>query len=112
MGSAIRLYFDENVDVEVATQMRERGVEVATVRDLGLLGDTDENHLKRATRMGYVLCTHDIDYLRLNAERVEHSGIVIYVSRHPSIGDWVRGLELICGTLTAEEMRNHVEYLP
>ncbi len=112
MVNAVRLYFDENVEIAVAEQMRARGIEVVTVRDLGLLGDSDENHLARATRMGYVLCTYDMDYLRLHTTGVEHSGIVFARESATNIGDWVRGLELICGVLSAEEMQNHIEYLP
>lgn len=111
MDSDIRLYFDENVEVAVADQMRARGIEAVTVRDLNLLGDTDENHLARATRMGYVLCTYDADYPRMHAEGVQHSGIVFGREHSTTIGDWVRGLELICGAMTAEEMINHIEYL-
>ncbi len=92
--------------------MRERGVQVVTVRELGQLGDTDENHLRRATEMGYVLCTHDRDYLRLSASGVSHAGIVFFASRYPSVGDWVRGLELICQVMTAADMMNHIEFLP
>ena len=90
MGSAIRLYFDENVEVEVARQMRERGIEAVTVHDLGLLGDTDENQLARATRMGYVPCTYDADYLRMVTDGVEHSGIVFAFQEKTNIGDWVK----------------------
>lgn len=111
MVSAIRLYFDENVEIAVAEQMQTRGVEVVTVRDLGLLGDSDENHLARATRMGYVLCTYDQDYLQLVAVGAEHAGIVFAPNDKTTIGDWIRGLSLICDVLTAEEMVNHVEYL-
>jgi predicted nuclease of predicted toxin-antitoxin system len=53
LASAVRLYFDENVQVAVAEQMRERGIEAVTVRDLGLLGDSDENHLAGST---YGMC--------------------------------------------------------
>ncbi len=111
MDSAIRLYFDEGVQVAVAVQMRNRGIDALTVRDLGVLGDTDINHLQRASAMGRVLCTHDKDFLRLHAEGVPHAGIVIAQQFDASIGDWVRGLELICGTLTADEMKNYIEYL-
>lgn len=110
--SAIHLYFDENVEIAVAEQIRIRGIEAVTVRDLDMLGDTDENHLARATQMGYVLCTYDQDYLRLVAEGVEHAGIIFAQDHTATLGDWMRGLELICGVLTAEDMKNHVEYLP
>lgn len=111
MAAAIRLYLDENVPIVIADQMRRKGIEVFTVRDLGLRGDTDINHLRRATEMGCVLCTHDDDYLKLAAEGEEHAGIVFGRQVVHTIGDWVRGLELICAVYTAEDMRNHIEYL-
>ena len=49
----LRFYRDENVPVAIAAQLLSRGVVVVTVRDLGLLVDTDANHLMRAARMGY-----------------------------------------------------------
>lgn len=111
MASDIRLYFDENVETAVADQLRRRGIECVTVRDLNLLGDTDENHLLRATAMGYALCTYDMDYLRLHAEGIPHAGIIYAKEQTTAIGDWVRGLELICGVYSAEDLHDHVEYL-
>lgn len=61
--------------------------------------------------MGYVVCTYDTDYLRLHAEGVSHTGIVFAVKQNTSVGDWVRGLELICSVYTAADMENHIEYL-
>ncbi len=111
MDSDIRLYFDENVEITVADQMRERGIVCVTVRELNQLGASDEHHLQHATALGYVLCTYDMDYPRLHAEGFAHAGIVFARERTTSIGDWVRGLMLICGVMTADEMNNHIEYL-
>lgn len=111
MDSVIRLYFDESVQVVVAEQLRNRGIDVVTARDLDTLGDSDENHLKRALEMKRVFCTFDYDFLRLNSQGTPHAGIVIAQHSHTTIGDWVRGLELICGVMTPEEMIGHVEYL-
>lgn len=83
----IRFYLDENVPIAVATQLKRRNIEAVTVRDLGLLGDSDVNHLHRATQMEYVLCTHDIDYIELAATGVEHSGIVFGQQHRHGIGD-------------------------
>lgn len=111
MDSDIRLYFDENVEVEVAEQMKQRGIDAVTVRDLSLLGDTDIHHLRRATDMGRVLCTYDADFLRLAAEGIEHAGIIFGFHDRTTYGDWVRGLELICSVYTLDDMKNQVEYL-
>jgi hypothetical protein len=111
LAAAIRLYLDENVQVAVAAQLKRKGIEVVTVRDLGFLGDSDENHLRRATEMGYVLCTHDDDYLIMAADGVEHAGIVFGIAQKHTIGDWVKSLELIHGVYTDDDMLNHVEYL-
>ncbi len=50
----LRFYLDENLPVAIAAQLLSRGVVVVTVRDLGLLGDTDANHLN--ARSAYGLC--------------------------------------------------------
>ncbi len=61
--------------------------------------------------MGYVLCTYDSDYVDLANAGTEHAGIVKGVERKHRIGDWVRGLELICSIYTSDDMINHIEYL-
>lgn len=111
MAAAISLYLDENLSPTIATQLQRRGVDVITVRDLGLLGDSDENHLTRATNMKRVLATCDTDFLVMSSDGVEHTGIVFGIQENTSIGDWVKGLELICSVYSPEDMVNHVEYL-
>ncbi len=111
MGTKVRFYLDENVQTVIAEQLRRRGIEVVTVRDLNLLGDDDLNHMERATAMGYVFCTHDADYVDLASSGKEHAGIVFGQQHKRSIGDWVAFLELVHGVYDAEEMRNVVEYV-
>lgn len=111
MDNEIRLYFDESVEVAVAEQMKQRGIDAVTVRDLGLRGDKDINHLRRASEIGRVLCTYDTDFLRLHADGHPHAGIAFGFHDRTTYGDWVRGLELICGVLSADEMKNRIEYL-
>lgn len=111
MAAVISLYLDENLTPKIAAQLRQKGIDIVTVHDLGLTGDADVNHLVRATEMGRVLVTADTDFLRLAAEGMEHAGIVFAVQEDTTIGDWVRALELICFVYTADDMKNHVEYL-
>jgi predicted nuclease of predicted toxin-antitoxin system len=111
LAAAIRLYLDENIQIVIADQLRRKGIEVVTVRDLALLGDSDANHLRRATAMGCVLCTYDDDYLQLAASGLDHAGIVFGKPTKHTIGDWVNGLELLHAVYSADDMKNHVEYL-
>lgn len=111
MGAAIRLYLDENLSPAIAEQLRLRGIDAISVRDLNLLSDSDENHLRRAVAMERVLVTADADLLVMASEGVEHTGIVYGKQNRHSIGDWVTKLELICAVYDADDMKNHVEYL-
>ncbi|HEY7154781.1 MAG TPA: DUF5615 family PIN-like protein [Gemmataceae bacterium] len=110
MGQPIKFYTDEHVARAVVRGLRQRGVDVLTVPEAGLLGATDEEHLERARVEGRVLFTQDEDFLRLHATGIEHAGIA-YVAQGTSIGEIIRGLMLICQVLEAEDMKGHVEYL-
>lgn len=82
-----------------------------TVRDLGLLGDEDINHLERAVQMGRVLCTHDADYVDMATEGIAHTGIVFGQQHKHTIGAWVEFLTLVHGVYEADELHNLVEYV-
>ena len=111
MAADIRFYLDENVPVATCTQLNQRGIDCITARDLVTLGDSDENHLTRATTMERVLCTHDTDLLRLAAAGTPHAGIVFAPQRGFSVGAWVKGLELMSAVYSSADMRDHIEYL-
>ena len=111
MAAGIRLYLDENLSPRIAEQLRRRGVDIVTVHDLGVAGDTDESHLERATGLNRVLVTADTDFLVLAASGREHSGIVFGVQESHRIGDWVNALDLLRVVYESEDMRNHVEYI-
>lgn len=42
MAESLCFYLDENLPVEIARQLRLRGIDVVTARDLGLLGVGDD----------------------------------------------------------------------
>ena len=108
--ATIKFYTDEHVARTVVKGLRERGVDVLTVTEAGLLGAPDDAHLANALRDGRVVFTHDVDFLRLHAAGVGHAGIV-YVPRELPIGDVIRGLMLIVQVLDSEDMIGHVEFL-
>jgi hypothetical protein len=107
----LRFYLDENLPVVVARQLQQRGIVAVTVRDLGLLGDADENHLARAAGMEYVLCTFDTDFVHLATGGAVHAGIIVGQPGQHGIGEWVLGLTLYHAVYSAEEMQNRLEFL-
>lgn len=109
--ASLRFYLDENVPVEVARQLKSRSIDAVTVRDLGLLGEADINHLQNATELGRVLCTHDTDFLQIASSGFHHSGIVFGQQDIHYIGEWVNWLTLMHAVYTSEEMTNRIEYV-
>lgn len=110
MAAAIHLCLDENITPKVAVQLRRRGINVTSVHELGLTGDSDANHFARAIALQQVFVTCDTDLLIL-AKSTEHCGIVFGIQKRMSIGDWVTKLVLLCSVYDADDMRNHVEFL-
>jgi predicted nuclease of predicted toxin-antitoxin system len=101
---------DENLSPKIAEQLQRRGIDAISVRDLSLLGDSDENHLERATGMGRVPVTTDVDFLRLAATGKPHAGIIFGNQQDHTLGEWVKNLELLCFIYTSQDMVSHIEY--
>jgi predicted nuclease of predicted toxin-antitoxin system len=111
MPRTVRFHLDEHVHSAVADGLRRRGIDVTTTPDAGLLGAGDEVQLTSALSQNRVIVTSDPDFLRLNDLGAEHAGIAFYRQQERSIGDLIRGLELIWEILEPEEMRGRVEFL-
>lgn len=109
--TSLRFYLDENVPVQVARQLKSRGIDVVTVRDLDMLGADDFNHLHNATELGRVLCTYDSDFLELASSGLQHSGMVFGQQDKHYIGAWVNWLTLMHAVYLSEEMVNRIEFL-
>lgn len=107
----LRFYLDENIPIVIAEQLRRREIVAVTVRDLRQLGDADENHLRRATAMGYVLCSYDTDYVQLATTGIDHCGIIIAQLEQHWVGAWVAGLALYHTVYSAADMLNRLDYL-
>jgi hypothetical protein len=108
---SLRFYLDENVPIAVARQLKSRGIDALTVRDLDMLGEADVNHLQKATALGRVLCTHDADFLHIAASGFQHVGIVFGQQDIHYVGEWVNWLTLMHAIYTSEEMINRIEYM-
>lgn len=109
--SAIRFYLDENVPAAVEEQLKKADIDVVSARSLGLLGEDDLFHLRRATELERALCTHDTDFIELAKAYLDHCGIVWGAHAEASIGGWVRALRKLHDETTAEEMIGQVRFV-
>jgi uncharacterized protein with PIN domain len=111
MPNRMRFHLDENVDPDIALALRQAGIDVTTSQEAGLLATSDLAQLEFAITQSRVLVTHDDDFLILNSQGVEHSGITYCQKDAKSIGYLIRMLILLAEVATPEEIRNRVEYL-
>ena len=107
----IQFHLDESVRTAVAIGLHQRGIDVTTPRDAGLVGASDEAHLEFALREGRVVVTHDDDFLRLNQAGHAHAGIAYCHQNARSIGQIVLALSRLWRTSTPEELRGVVRFL-
>ena len=109
-----KLYFDENIAIQLAALLAHRGFCATTARAAGLLGADDATHLSYATTHGYCLVTHNrLDFEQLHthvlAAEQAHAGIVI-ASAH-NIYTLADRLVILLNTLTADEILNQLLYI-
>jgi hypothetical protein len=89
----VKLLLDEMYGVKLAEMLRDRGIDAATVTELGMAGRPDADVFVAATDGGYALLTENVsDFARLGSEHVaagrHHYGLLIALSsrfsRRPS----------------------------
>ncbi len=100
-----RLYFDEDADARLAVALRQRGYDVVTTAEVGLLEASDEEQLVYAasqtcterSRSKRALVTHNTRHFPgvhaawIKAGR-EHWGVIILIG-HSAVGAWLRRME-------------------
>ena len=78
MSERIKFYTDEHVPKAVINGLRQRGADVMTTKEAGLLGAADEAHLAFARNEHRVIVSQDDDFIRLHAAGKQHSGIAFF----------------------------------
>ena len=111
---SLPFYFDQHVPAAIGRALRLRGVEVLTAYEDGSDRLEDEPLLLRATALSRILFTQDEDLLAHRYQKAERffAGVVYAHQQHVSIGRCINDLEIISKASSAEEMANHVEFLP
>jgi predicted nuclease of predicted toxin-antitoxin system len=110
MPRTIRFHLDENVAHAVADGLRRVGVDVTTTTDAKLVGASDDRQLGYAVAEARVIFTQDPDFLAL-ARTNRHPGVTYCAQNSRSIGQIIRGLELIWEIYDPEEMQDRTEFL-
>jgi hypothetical protein len=107
---------DAHVRSAVTDGLRLRGVTVLTAQEDGTTTLDDPVLLDRATALGHVLFTQDVDLLaeaaRRQAAGEAFAGVVYAHQIHVSIGQCVDGLELLAKAYDPPDMIDRVVYLP
>ncbi len=111
MPERIRFHLDENVDPDIALALRRAGIDVTTSQEANLLAQSDMVQLEFARTQERILVTHDDDFLILNTQGIDHSGIAYCQKNAKPIGYIIRMLILLYEVAAPEEMKGKVEYL-
>lgn len=107
----LRFHLDESFPGAVADGLLRRGIDVTITSEAGLLGASDEEQRAYALQESRVLLTRDSDFLRMNAQGVEHAGIVILKSSQWRHGEIIGALSLLAEDYEPDAMRGVVLYL-
>lgn len=108
----MKIYADENIETSIIDGLRRRRITVHSAVELGYRGKSDKFHLSKAEELDAVVLTHDVDFLMMaSSPDVIHRGIIFSHSKNVSIGECIRGVELIANVLSDRDMRNHIEFL-
>ena len=110
------LYMDHNVVRAVTEGCRDMGLNVLTAFEDGWHERSDVDILERAGALGRVVFTQDTDFIILTTERqtggVSFPGVVFGKHGSMSVRKVINDLALICHTLTIEELKNQLIWLP
>ena len=113
----IRLYLDEDsMSHSLVAALRSHGVEVLTALEASLTKSSDEEQLEFATSKSAAIYSFNVrDFYRLHTVRLSsgksHAGIILCQQQQYSIGEQLRRLMKLLGTITERDMADRVEFL-
>ena len=104
------------MDGDLVRGLRSRGVDVITAFDADMIRRRDKEHLEEATVQRRVLYSFNVgDFHGIHSDWLAssrtHCGMVLTQQKRYSVGEQIRQLVCLVGTLSAESMRNGEEFL-
>lgn len=111
----LKIFTDENVDIRVSTGLRKRGVNVFSTIEKGLIGIPDIEHFKNASSKKAVIFTHDHHFIEIakafTKKGKSHWGVIFVQMDKLSVGECIKRLSLYADILSADEMKDQIEFL-
>lgn len=111
------LYFDEDsLTGGVIAGLRRQNCDVLTATEASMGRQDDEDHLVFATSQGRAVVSANVpDFARLHNDYLQsqkdHCGIILIHQQRYSIGEQIRRLIALMTALSAEDMKNRLEFL-
>lgn len=107
------VYTDEDVSNLVATLLRNRGLDVLTTIEAGMMGHSDVEQLSYASAHNRCLLTHNrVDFetlhLALISEARQHSGIIVIPQKNAY--DIAKRVGVLLDSLTSDEVFKQLLY--
>jgi predicted nuclease of predicted toxin-antitoxin system len=113
---SVAFYLDAHVPRAVTIGLRLRGIDVLTAQEDGAAEMDDRSLLQRATDLGRILVSQDVDLLVEGARLRESGGVfcgIVYAHQlRITIGQMVADLALIAEATSSEEWHGRIEFLP
>ncbi|MEW5717662.1 MAG: DUF5615 family PIN-like protein [Chloroflexota bacterium] len=110
----IALYLDADVDKRLAEELRKRGVDAVSAREIGRDLVSDEDQLEYAISQQRAVLTHNSRHWEPLFEEYWNAGkeqFGIIVSEQIPIGETLRRVLKLLDTVTADEMKNNFKNL-
>ncbi len=107
---------DQHIHLAITKGLRQRGIDVLTAFEDDRADADDEELLERATFLERIFVSQDQDLLQITSAwrraGQDFTGVAFGIQEKLNIGRTIEYLELIAHAMSAEEMRNRVEYIP
>lgn len=111
----LKIYTDENVDIRISIGLRKRGIKVFSTIEKGLIGIADIEHFRNASDKKAAIFTHDHHFLEIAKIFIKngksHWGVIFVQMNKLSVGECIKRLSLCADILSAEEMKDRIEFL-
>jgi len=112
---ALRFFFDECADEDVADALIRAGIDVVTAGRLQRKGLPDAEQFEYARQENRVVYTTDPDFVRLAiaywTQGFPFCGVAFHAQKTRTKRQIIDALTLLDGVYEAADMMNHIEYI-